>query len=114
MLSNLNLIPDARSNALQNAANDAHLPSLPADYTFGCLEIYLGEQEEPALSLINGEIVGLNVPLNPAPILQMVGDDGFVYIAVDGKTELDRLQHCQLPQLKNDFLAQKITEIVGR
>ena len=106
---------NARSIALQNATESEHLPQLSAGYKFTCLEIYLGDQvEDPAYAMHNGKIIALDVPADPGSVLQIFGDDGPVFIAVDGVTHCNRISDCGLPEIPTADLEEIVNSIVGR
>ena len=108
-------LPDARTVALENANEALDLPILPKGYQFKSFEIYLGSQvDEPAYAMHDGKMIVLNVPENPDPILQMIGDDGPVFIAVDKQTLSSRIGLCGLPEFPTTGLEEIVNSFVGR
>ena len=106
---------DAHKAAMENAADGLELPMLPKGYQFKTFEIYLGTQlDEPAYAMHDGRIIALNVPQNPAPILQMFGDDGPVFVAIDGQTHCTRIEESGLPAFPTTDLEELVNSFVGR
>ena len=115
MSKQLQPISDAHKAAMENAADGLELPMLPHDYQFRNFEIYLGAQvDEPAYAMLEGKIIALNVPQNPEPILQMFGDDGPIFVAIDGQTHCTRIEKSGLPAFPTTDLEELVNSFVGR
>ncbi|MGL5719508.1 MAG: hypothetical protein ACRCYP_01755 [Alphaproteobacteria bacterium] len=103
MLYNTSLVDlhasEALKIALQTAQEDRDLPLLDPGHKLKSFELYLGEQtDRPAYAAIDGQMVAIDPPTNPLPIIMAIGDDGrSVYVEVNGEIKLDRRNGAQFP-----------------
>jgi hypothetical protein len=107
--------------AHENALSDKHLPDIKPDQEIKTLEFYFDNPEQPDYTVVNGELW-----VNPVPsgretgTVQIVGDDGFLYIQVrkespkkpaESITLLNRIKNCNLPELSFGNISDQISEI---
>jgi hypothetical protein len=107
--------------AQENALSDRHLPDIKPDQEIKTLEFYFDNPEQPDYTLIDGELW-----VNPVPsgretgTVQIVGDDGFLYIQVrkaspekppESIVLLNRIKDCTLPEISFGNISDQITEI---
>jgi hypothetical protein len=110
--------------AYENAASDKHLPDIQPDQKINALEFYFDSLEQPDYTIVNGELW-----VNPVRsgretgVVQIVGDDGFLYIQVRIESPekppesiilLNRIKNCTLPELSFGNISDQISEIENR
>jgi hypothetical protein len=110
--------------AYENAASDKHLPDIEPDQAINTLEFYFDNPEQPDYTIVNGELW-----VNPVRsgretgVVQIVGDEGFLYIQVRKESPempaesiilLNRIKNCTLPEISFGDISDQISEIENR
>jgi hypothetical protein len=99
--------------ARQNAAEYQHLPPLTPDSKQTCLEFFFDDLETPNFVFIENELI-LSRPVNFASkTLQIMGDDGALYIQVEGEILLNRTEHYTFPVLSLGSLEREVEALTA-
>jgi hypothetical protein len=94
--------------ARQNAAEYQHLPPLTPDSKQTCLEFFFDDLETPNFVIYEGELISAIPVKNPSNSLQIMGDDGAIFIQVDGEILLNRTEQYTFPVLSLGSLERDI------
>jgi hypothetical protein len=106
--------------AHENARSDRHLPDIKPDQKINILEFYFDDPENPDYTIVNGELwVNPVQSSRETGTVEIVGDDGFVYIQTrkdpSNPTELvvllNRIKNCTLPEISFGNISDEISEI---
>jgi hypothetical protein len=106
--------------AHENALSDKHLPDIKPDQKINILEFYFDDPENPDYTIVNGELwVNPVQSSRETGTVEIVGDDGFVYIQTrkdplnptDLSVLLNRIKNCTLPEISFGNISGEISEI---
>jgi hypothetical protein len=98
-------------NARRNAITSANLPNLNRQSLNRCLEIYLDDIDCPAVVFFDGKLIYLGTRSYEQNCFQIMGDDGSLFIKVNGEVLLNRIQDYPLPLHGLEDIDQKISQL---
>lgn len=98
-------------NAQQNALESANSPNLDKYSINKCIEIYLDDIDCPAVVFFDGELVYLGSCSSQEQCFQVMGDDGALFVKVNGNVLLNRIENYPLPVPKLNSTDQKVTQV---
>lgn len=95
--------------ARQNAILSQHLAPLLPESRVHCLEFYFDNPDEPDFVLTDGILTSSSALISVEEgVIQIVGDDGFLYIQ-DGEEVLHNLiKHWNFPQISMDEIYAQV------
>lgn len=85
--------------ARQNAEESKLLPLLAPDAKQNCLEFFIDDLEIPNFVILNNELILSTRVKNLSFPIQIMGDDGFNFIQIEGIPILNRLKNWRFPSL---------------
>lgn len=83
----------------QTVAEYQHLPPLSPDSKQTCLEFFFEDLEVPNFVIYEDRLISAIPLAAPSTTLQIIGDDGAIFIQVDGEVLLDRTKNYRFPDL---------------
>ena len=107
------LTQNLSDTARQNAAEYQHLPPLKPDSKQTCLEFFFDDLEVPNFVIYEDELISAIPVQNPSNTLQIMGDDGALYIQVDGEILLNRTEHYTFPVITLGSLERDVDALTA-
>jgi hypothetical protein len=85
--------------ARKNAEESKLLPLLAPDAKQNCLEFFIDDLEIPNFVILDSELILSTRVKNLSFPIQIMGDDGFIFIQIEGKVFLNRSKYWRFPSL---------------
>jgi hypothetical protein len=101
----VNYIAQSHSDvARQNAEKFQYLPPLKPDSKHRCLEFFFDSPEVPNYVIFEGQLI-LSIPMrSKSSVVQIMGDDGPIYIQVKEGILQNRMKNWKIPFLSYSML----------
>jgi hypothetical protein len=98
-------VKNLSSIARQNAILSQHLAPLLPESRVHCLEFYFDDPDDPAFVLTDGILTSSSALISvEEEVIQIVGDNGFLYIQDGAEVPHNLIKNWKLPQISIDKL----------
>ena len=108
-------MPYSAQNVFENATaavqSDKDKPELTPDSKQQCLEFFYDDLQTPKYVWIDGELIRNPEITNWFGILQIIGDDGALFIKIGSQIVLNRVQNWTIPEIVSNAIEQDFSAL---
>lgn len=96
-----------------DAKEHQNIPCLNKDSKQSCLEFFFDNASVPNFVILDGKIIKADLP-EKTGCFCLAGDEGPIFIQVNGKTLLDKRGDWELPQIDYSSLQEKMDSLTKK